>query len=51
MFRGLLLPRMADALLDSYSYTLYGDCAVDGLHARQQVLFEMLDAFESEQNT
>ena len=35
--------RMADALLDSYSYTLYGDCAVDGLHARQQVLFEMLD--------
>ena len=35
--------RMADALLDSYSYTLYGDCAVDGLHARQQVLFEMVD--------
>lgn len=35
--------RMAEALLDSYSYTLYGDCAVDGLHARQQVIFEMLD--------
>ncbi len=34
---------MADALLDSYSYTLYGDCEVDGLHARQQVIFEMLD--------
>lgn len=34
---------MADALLDSYSYTLYGDCAVEGLHARQQVIFEMLD--------
>lgn len=35
--------RMAEALQDSYSYTLYGDCSVDGLHAQQQVIFETLD--------
>lgn len=35
--------RMADALLDSYSYTLYGDCTADGLHAKQQVILETLD--------
>lgn len=34
---------MADALRGSYSYTLYGDCAVQGMSASQQVIFEVLD--------
>ena len=34
--------RMAEALLDSYSYTLYAG-STDGIHASQQVLFEMLN--------
>ena len=35
--------RMAEALLNSYSYTLYGDCTAEGLHAKQQVILETLD--------
>ena len=31
------------ALKESYSYRLYGDCVVDGLNAKQQVLLEHLD--------
>jgi len=31
------------ALRDSYSYKLHGDCVVDGLHATQLVLMEYLD--------
>ena len=31
------------ALRQSYSYKLYGDCEVNGLSARQQVIFEYLD--------
>ncbi|MCR5664745.1 MAG: class A beta-lactamase-related serine hydrolase [Oscillospiraceae bacterium] len=34
---------MYDALLDSYSCELYGDCQIDGLSARQQVLLQALD--------
>ena len=34
---------MADALRESYTYSLYGDCRVSGMTASQQVLFEMLD--------
>lgn len=32
-----------DALKASYSYKLYGDCTVDGLTAKQQVVFQYLD--------
>lgn len=31
------------ALKDSYSYRLYGDCVLDGLTAKQQVLLDHLD--------
>ncbi len=34
---------MAEALTDSYSYSLYGDCETQGLSAKQQVILEMLD--------
>lgn len=32
-----------NALKSSYSYKLYGDCTVDGLTAKQQVVFQYLD--------
>lgn len=32
-----------DALKSSYSYKLYGDCTVDGLSAKQQIVFQYLD--------
>lgn len=34
---------MAEALRESYAYTLYGDCRIDGLKASQQVLLDVLD--------
>lgn len=34
---------MAEALRESYGYSLYGDCRVSGMEASQQVLFETLD--------
>lgn len=40
---GAAARRMAEALLDSYSYELYGDCEVKGLHAQQQLILETLD--------
>ncbi len=34
---------MADALFDSFDYSLFGDCQTEGLSAGQQVIFDTLD--------